>query len=136
MSPGLKTSKWKLKWTQISHLHVQLYSNSRLSRGKFLFIVPVYLESTVLSCAQRHNNKEDGSTCFYSNLNSEKQFCFIISTTSKHSFVIICCNKRDRLELLNNWKVAASLQSWLLTPAVFFSYIREVNPVYNKMFCK
>jgi len=67
----------------------------------------------------------------------QKKVCFIISTTSKHSFVKIYCNKRDRLVLLNNTKVAASLQSWLLTPAGLFSRnIREVNPVYNKIFYK
>jgi len=117
MSPSLKTSKWRLKCTKISHLHVHLCSNSRLSRGKILFIVPVHLELAVLLCAQRLTIRKASQLVFILTF-IQKKFCFIISTTSKRSFVMIYCNKRDRLELLNNTKVAAFLQSWLLTPAV------------------
>jgi hypothetical protein len=132
MSPCLKTSKWRFKWTKISRLHVQLCSNSRLSRGKFLFIVPVHLELTVLLCAQRQNNKKDRATCFCSNLHSEKKVLFYYFSDFKAFFVMIYCNKRDRLELLSNTKVAASLQSRLPTP----TGLREVNPVYNQMIYK
>jgi hypothetical protein len=43
---------------------------------KFLFIVLVHLELAVLPSAQRSNDKEDGSTSFYSKFHSAEGFLY------------------------------------------------------------
>ena len=98
--------------------------------------MPVHLQLTVLPVLKGITIRKASQLVFILTF-IQKKFCFIISTTSMRSFVTIYCNKRDRLELLNNTKVAAPLQSRLLTPAVLYlRNIREVNPVYNKIFYK